>query len=356
VPTFLGGGVGDAGSVALPLQTVVVMPWETIYRFDTSPQYLSWGRGMGDAGGAMQLVQDEDVHTRAKDGNEAALKLSVRYRIKPDPQVLIKLVQEVATDVDGVQKLVVAVVRSEIRTFMNHLRTAEFRDDRKRNGKVDETLQAAQARLQPLGIELEAINLRQYRFVRLLRDGREDTSYQDRLREIQELEQDIEGERSRIETVKERKNKEKLEAESAFNTRLLEAQGYKEQSIFAGDAYYEAKSNEAKAIRAEGLAEVEGLRQQIAALSGKGGEALVRLEVVKQLARANPSFVALNGGPGSQGAGMDLSKIDLNQLLQQFGIVEGLAVGRQVTETKGRSSIQEAKPDTDKTVSVKGEK
>jgi hypothetical protein len=356
LPTFMGGGVGDAGSVALPLQTIVVMPWETVYRFDTSPQYLSWGKGMGDTGGMTQLVQNEDVHTRAKDGNEAALKLSVRYRIKPDPESLVKIVQGVATNGDGVQKFVVAVVRSEIRTYMNHLRTAEFRDDLKRNGKVDETLRASQARLGPIGVELEAINLRQYRFVRLLKDGREDTSYQDRLREIQELEQDIEGERSRIETVKERKIKEKLEAESVYNTRLLEAQGYKEQSVFGADAYYAAKSNEAKAIRTEGTAEVEGLRQQIAALSGKGGDALVRLEVVKQLSKANPSFVAVNPSHGSQGGGLDLSKVDVNQLLQQFGVVEGLAASPQVAQTKGQPSVQETRTAADKTVSVTGEK
>ena len=38
LPPVVGGGVGSANSVALPLQTVVVLPWETIYRFDTSPQ------------------------------------------------------------------------------------------------------------------------------------------------------------------------------------------------------------------------------------------------------------------------------------------------------------------------------
>jgi hypothetical protein len=356
LPTVFGGGVADASSVALPLQTVVVMPWETIYRFDTSPQYLSWGREMGSGGGIAQIVQNEDVHTRAKDGNEAALKITVRYRIKPDPESLVRLVQEVATNSGEVQSLVVAVVRSEIRTYMNQLRTPEFRDDRKRNETVDATLKAAQSRLAPLGVEVEAINMRQYRFVRLLKDGSEDTSYQDRLREIQELEQDIEGERSRIETVRERKRKEYLEAESSYNARLLEATGYKEQSTFEGDGYYAAKSNEAKAIRAEGTALVEGLKQQIAALSGKGGQALVRLEVVKQLVKANPSFVAINSGRAGQAAGLDLSKVDLNQLIQQFGVVEGLVGQPQSAQTTSRNQVQESKPTADSLVSAKGEK
>ena len=322
LPTFLGGGLGSAESVAHPLQTVVVFPWETIRRFDTSPQYLSWGRGMGEAGGAAQLVQDEDVYTRAKDGNEAALKLTVRYRIKPDPESLVRLVQNVAETEGEVREIVIAVVRSEIRSIMNQLKTSEFRDDKKRNETVDDVLQAAQDRLGPLGVEVEAINLKQYRFVRPLQDDQEDTRYQDRLREIQEKEQDIEGERTRIETVKAKKQKEYSEAESLYNARVSEAKGFKEQSVYQGDSYYTARSNEAKAILAEGNAEVAGLTKQIGALSGKGGQAMLRLEVAKQLAKANPRFVAMNQGSG--GAAVDLSKTDVNQLIGQLGIAEGL--------------------------------
>ena len=136
------------------------------------------------------------------------------------------------------------------------------------------------------------------------------------------MEQDIEGERSRIETVKAKKQKEYSEAESLYNARLSEAKGFKEQSVFQGDSYYTARSNESKAILAEGNAEVAGLTKQIAALSGKGGQAMLRLEVAKQLAKANPRFVAMNQGSG--GAAVDLSKTDLNQLIGQLGIVEGL--------------------------------
>jgi hypothetical protein len=205
---------------------------------------------------------------------------------------------------------------------MNQLKTSEFRDDKKRNETVDEVLQAVQRRLGPLGIEAEAINLKQYRFVRPLADDQEDTRYQDRLREIQEKEQDIEGERSRIETVKAKKQKEYSEAESLYNARVSEAKGFKEQSVYQGDSYYTARSNEAKAILAEGNAEVAGLTKQIGALSGKGGQAMLRLEVAKQLAKANPRFVAMNQGSG--GAAVDLSKTDLNQLIGQLGIAEGL--------------------------------
>ncbi len=333
IPLFLGGGIGGASSVVSPLETVVVMPWGEILRFDTSPQYLSWGKGMGEGGSSIHLVQNEDVHTRAKDGNEADLKIKARYRIKPNPETLVTLAQQVATTVDGVRELVVAAVQSDVRTHMNRLRTAEFRDDKKRNDTIDAALKTVQKRLGPLGIDVEAINLTEYRFVRVLGDDKEDTSYQDRLRDIQEKEQDIEGELSRVETVRARRKKELLEAQSAYNSRLSEAQGFKSQSIYQGDGYFAARANEAKAILAEGTAEIEGLRQQIAALSGKGGKAILRLEVAKQLARGNPKFVTMGDGGSKGGAGLEVSRTDMNQLIQQLGVVEGLVGAQQQIQT-----------------------
>ncbi len=335
LPPIVGGGVGGSNSVASPLETVVVMPWETVYRFDTSPQYLSWGRGMGEGSNSKQVVQDEDVYTRAKDGNEAALKLMVRYRINPNPTTLVKLVQEVATTDKDVRRLVVSVVRSEIRTHMNTLRTAEYRDDKKRNETVDRALAATRDQLTKWGIDVEAINLTQYRFVRLRPDESEDTSYQDRLRDIQEKEQDIEGERTRIETVRAQKHTEYSVAESAYNARVSEANGYKAQSVYQGDAFYAAKANEAKAITAEGNAEIEGLRQQIAALSGKGGRAMLRLEVAKQLSKGDPKFVAVQTG---QAGSLELSKTDVNQLIQQLGVAEGLVGAGSSSQTTPANS------------------
>ena len=346
LPRFLGGGVGSPSSVILPLEAGVVMPWEEVYRFDTSPQYLSWGKGATDEGDLFFVVENEDVHTRARDGNEADLKVTARYRIKPDPQCLVNLVQEVATTNEEIRNLVIAAVRSDVRSHMNRLRTAEFRDDKKRNKTIDAATDAVRKHLAPLGIDLEAITLKEYRFVRTLSGGREDTSYQDRLRDIQEREQDIEGERSRVETIRGKKQKELQEAQSEYNARIAEAEGYKAQAIYEGDAYYTARSNEAKGILAEGTAEVEGLKQQMAALAGKGGKAMLRLEIAKQLAKANPRFVtvgeASGGGAstGSAGASIGVSRTDINQLIQQLGVLEAV-VGQSPTGTLQQGSEQQ---------------
>lgn len=329
LPRFLGGGVGGPGSVASPLETIVVMPWETILRFDTSPQYLSWGRGMEDVDGsgtAAVVVQSEDVHTRARDGNVAALKVAVRYRIKPSADSLVKLAQKVSVTEDGVRQLVIGIVRADIRTAMNYLRTPDFRDDKKRNEAVETAKELARKRLDAWGVELEDINLKQYRFVRLMPDGKEDTSYQDRLREIQEREQDIEGELSRIETMRAKKRTELLEAESIYNQRLAESKGYRDQAMLQADAHFTTKENEAKAILAEGRAEVEGMKKQLAALSGPGGQQLLKLEVARQLAKAAPRFVTMNE-QGGQGNGIDVQRTDMNALIQQLGLIEAVKEG-----------------------------
>jgi len=238
---------------------------------------------------------------------------------------------------------VIAAVRSDVRSHMNRLRTVEFRDDKKRNKTIDAATEAVRKHLLPLGIDLEAITLKEYRFVRTLSGGREDTSYQDRLRDIQEREQDIEGERSRVETVRGKKQKELQEAQSEYNARIAEAEGYKAQAIYEGDAYYSARANEAKGILAEGTAEVEGLKQQMAALAGKGGKAMLRLEIAKQLARANPRFVTVGesagGGTSTNGSGASIgvSRTDINQLIQQLGVLEAV-VGQNPTNAPQNGS------------------
>ena len=63
---------------------------------------------------------------------------------------------------------------------------------------------------------------------------------------------------------------------------------------------------------------------------------MLRLEVAKQLAKSNPRFVALSQG-GS--AALDLSKTDMNQLLQQLGVAEGL-YGQQQRAQTGAAETQ----------------
>ena len=316
LPPFLGGGVSK--TTIAPAQIAILWPWDSIYRFDTSVRDVSWGSGKSDSTDAGSFV-----HTRALDGNEVALAVTVRYRISTEADKLVKLLEEVGISDDEIRDLVVSVGRAEIRTKMNALRTAEFLDEKSRYEAVDSVKSAMVSRLGPYGIEVQRVSLDGYKFERILRDGAVDSSYQEKLTEIQKLREDTEREKLRIDTIRAKKQQEFNETQAVVNRRVAEAEGYKKQAGLRGEAYYEARANESKAITAQGKAEVEGLIEQINALSGPGAEAILKLELAKSLIKSNPKFVVL--GSSSGGNGIDVKRLDTNELLSQLGAFEALA-------------------------------
>lgn len=323
LPPFLFGGVSS--QVIKPGETTAVMPWDSIYRFDTSVKDISWG---GDAG---EKGKGSYVHTRALDGNEVALGVTIRYRIAPTEDQLVRLVQDGATDEAGVRALVVAIGRADIRTFMNELETSEFLDDKSRYEAIDKARDSMKARLEHYGIEVLGVALDDYRFERVVKEGLVDASYQEKLTEIQKLREDTNREKSRIATVKAKKLQELNNTEAVVNRLVAEADGYKKQATLRGDGYFQAKSNEALGILAQGKAEVQGIVEQINALSGSGGEAILKLELGKQLMKAQPKFVVL--GDSNAAGSVDVKRLDTNELLKQLGLIEAM-------QTKTGSSPQ----------------
>lgn len=321
LPPYVFGGI--ASHVATPGETTFLLPWDSMYRLDTSIKDISWGRGRQTSDDPQAPVGRGDyVHTRALDGNEVALGVTIRYRIVPDPESLKKIVEEVATDDKGVEDLVSAVGLADIRTRMNRLSTEKFLDETERYSAIDSVRSSMEARLAPLGIEILRVNLDDFQFERVGRDGTIDTVYQDKLTEIQKLHQDTERERSRIETVRAKKLQELNNAVAVVNRQVAEAQGYKNQSKLRGEGYYQAKSNDALGILATGQAEVSGIIEQVNALAGPGGEAILKLELGRQLERSNPQFVLM--GEASNPNSMEVKRTDTNELLKQIGVLESL--------------------------------
>ncbi len=308
------GGVSE--KVVKPGQTAFLLwPFDSIYRFDASEHDIAWPGSFTAQGKGGRFV-----NTRASDGNEVALAITIRYRVMPDAESLMHLIGEGATSDSEVQQLVTSVARSHIRTAMSRISTAQFLIEKDRYEAIDKAQHAMQSLLEPYGIRIVRVILDDFRFERLLSDGRVDDSYQEKLTEIQKMREDTDRERARIRTVEAKKQQE-LKVEQARVNRLIEeATGYKNQAVLKGDAYDEAKRNEAQGILALGKAEGEGLKEQVAALKGRGGRELLKLEIARQLREANPRFVVVNQGEGS----MALQRLDTNELLGQVGIVEAL--------------------------------
>jgi hypothetical protein len=315
LPRVIGGGV--AKDVISPGQVGIVFPWDSIYRFDTSLQYISWGHASQKTEGHV----GDYVYTRAFDGNEVGLSVTVQYRISDKPEDLAKLVHLVSTSNDGVRTLVETIARAEIRTSMNELKTSAFFDRNARYSAIDKAKDMMNSQLNREGIVVEKVLLEEHRFERVLKDGSVDRSYQDKIDETQKLGQDTERELLRIDTIKAQKAQEFNEVQAKVNRQIAEADGYAKQSRFKGDSYLQERSNISKGILATGKAEVDGLKQKIAALAGDGGRAILKLEVARNLAKEKPSFVTL----GSNGGGaIDVRRMDTNDLLRQIGVSEGL--------------------------------
>ena len=321
LPPILGGGVSS--NIIPAAQKAIVWPWDTIFRFDTSEHYISWG---GKEAGKPTVSDGNGtggyLYTRALDGNEVALAVTVVYQISPDPARLVHLAREVATTNEAVRDLIVAVGRADIRTYMNHLKTAEFADSAARYKAVGAVQKSMNERLNKYGIEITRVSLDDFQFERLLRDGTIDSIYQEKLTQIQKLTEDTNREIARILTVRAKKEKEFNDAQAKVNQITQESEGYRNQAKLRADAYFKTKKNEAEGILAKGKAEADGLTQQVAALSGSGGESILKIELARQLIRSNPQFVVMQQGGAT---GLEVRKLDANELLSQLGIVEGLS-------------------------------
>jgi regulator of protease activity HflC (stomatin/prohibitin superfamily) len=315
------GGVSD--NVFQPGETVVDVPVLTeLYRFDTSVRDVTWGekqKGKEEKSEGLGYVQ-----TRAKDGNEVALAVTISYKLMADPEKLVKLIQKVGGSSHAVEKLVITAARSDLRTRMNELETSQSIDKKARYGAVDKVRTSLSERLAPLGIHIHRVILNDFEFRRIRADGSFDSSYEERLKEIQEREEDIQRERERIKTIEAKKREELNIMQAKVNQMVERAKGFELQAQARGGGYLKAKTNESEAILETGKAYAEGLTEQINALSGPGGKAILKLELAKQLIEHNPSFVVMNS---QQSDGIEVKRVDANELLDQIGVLEGLRAG-----------------------------
>jgi len=304
-PPELGGGVTH--KIIEPGETVMDLPFlSQIYIFDAGVREISWGNRQG--------AHLPVLHTRASDGNEVALSVTVSYRVIPESTGLLSLLQYVGSDDDQIRSLVQVTTEADVRTYMNALRTSSFIEDRSRYSAVDQVQASLRDRLAPFGIEILRLNLDNFRF---------DSAYEDKLKAIQSQIEETERERARIATILAQKEQERNNMQAEVNQMIEVAKGYREQAFTRGNNLLKAKKNEAEGILASGQASAEGLREMIEALSGPGGEALLKIELARQLIENNPSYIILGEGSG-RGDSLSVNRIDTNDLIGQLGLLEGV--------------------------------
>jgi regulator of protease activity HflC (stomatin/prohibitin superfamily) len=310
MPQLLGGGLKE--KIIGPGEKEFILPWQTLYRVDTSIQLLDWGGGIDGA------AQDSSyVETRTIDGNEVSLRIIVQYHV--DPAKVGYVIKRVGTSREQIGLLVAAIARSDIRTHMNSLSTSDYIRGTRQEA-LDSVKESMSNRLNPEGIIIDAVIYKDHQFERQLDETQvaasegniETKSYQREIDRIQEVRQLIEQEPKRRAALLREKGKLLAEAKGIVNEQRASAAGYEQTTKLDGEAEFERLKNQALQIVDSGRNEVISMEKLVSALSGPGGAALLKLELAKKLSEHQRKFYLLNPGGGNS---LNLSTTNLNEFM-----------------------------------------
>jgi regulator of protease activity HflC (stomatin/prohibitin superfamily) len=236
----------------------------------------------------------DEVTFKTKDGNNVHIDVNLMWRI--DPKKASYLVFHVGQSIDEIkERLVRPVSRSVIRDVFNEITSEEYYHVTVKNEMAQKARDALVKELEPYGIVIDMMQVQQHRF---------DTEYQAAINAQKQAEADMQT------LVEQQKNivaqkKSELEAKRAqWNQQMEDALGATGRLRNEADAYYQTKTNEAKAVVAVAQAEAEGVRKEAQALSKLGGEAYVKMQVSQMLSKKHIVIV-----PGSNVSTMDVNRM-----------------------------------------------
>jgi regulator of protease activity HflC (stomatin/prohibitin superfamily) len=246
----------------------LVNSWQTL---SIAQQNLLMNSGVDDG----DRPVPDDITFKTKDGNNIYIDVNVMWRV--DPKKAGYLVSEVGQSADEIkERLVRPISRSVIRDVFNEITSEEYYQVTVKNRMAAKAKDQLAAALAPYGIMVDMLQVQQHRF---------DRDYQAAINAQKQAEADVQ---TLIEQQKnmEVQKKSELEAKrSEWNRLLEEAQGVAGSTRNEADAYYQTKTNEAKAVIAAAKAEAEGVRKEAEALGKMGGDAYVKMQVAKQLSQ-----------------------------------------------------------------------
>jgi len=295
------GKKGVESKAYAPGATFVFLPlvndWHT---FDTKLQNLEFTlhRNRGDRS------TKDDLLFKTIDGNDISLDVIIVYRIDPSKAYLI--LQNVASNNEELRDKVVRIIaRSRPRDIFGELKTEEFYVAADREGQAKKAKTVLQQMLEPMGIIVEKVLTKDYRF---------NPKYQKAIEDKKVADQKVERNKSAQHAAREEYKRKLEEVRGEVNKIIADVDGEYLRAKIKVDAFYEKQKLLAEAIRAEGIAQAKGIREMNDAMASAGGEALVKLEIAQAL--QGKKIVLL---PISEG-GMNLKTTDINALLNTMGI------------------------------------
>ncbi len=284
-----------------PGSTYIFLPfindWHT---YDTKLQNLEMvlERGRGDR------RSRDDLVFKSIDGNDIALDVIIAYRI--DMEKAPYILQNVAVDNQVLRdKVVRTIARSKPRDIFGELTTEEFYVAEKRETQSQRAKEVLQEMLGPMGITVEKVLTKDYRF---------NPEYQKAIEDKKVADQQVQKNRSAQHAALEEYKRKLEEAKGEVNKMVADADGAYRKAKIEADVYYEKQKLLAEAIKAEGIAEAKGIQEMNNALAGAGGEAFVKLRISEALQGKHIMLLPVSEG------GMNLKTTDINQLINTMGI------------------------------------
>lgn len=274
-------------------------PTSDFYTFDIGIQNLVMVRDPreGDRTG------DDSLQFKTVDGNDVSVNVTVAWSVIPEKTpYLLQFVGQNEAEVE--ETLVRPVARAMIRDVLNQLSSEEYYQASRRFEMAEEARRRLVEVLEPEGINIQQVLLGEHKF---------NTTYETIIRDKKVAEQEAERLVSETEAAAEEKIRDLERAKGSVSQAIEKARGEAAQRQLEADSIYFEREQQARAILAEKRALAEGLTKQAQALSGSGGERMVKLEFARTLQGKKILFVPA-------GTGMDLRSTDMNALLQTYGV------------------------------------
>lgn len=303
------GKKGVEERVYAPGSTYFFLPfindWHT---FDTKLQNLemTYDRGRGDR------KSRDDLLFKTIDGNDISLDVIIAYRI--DPKKAPMIVQYVAeSDRLLREKLVRTIARSKPRDIFGELKTEEFYVADRRELQAQRAKDVLQEILGPMGIIVEKVLTKDYRF---------NPEYQKAIEDKKVADQLVEKNKSAQRAATEEYKRKLEDAKGEVNKMIANADGEYRRAKIEADVYFEKQELIAEAVKTEGIATAKGIREMNNAMAGSGGEALVKLRIAEAIQGKKIALLPVSEG------GMNLKTTDINRLIDTMGI-QALSKKRQ---------------------------
>lgn len=246
----------------------------------------------------------DDLLFKTIDGNDISLDVIIQYQIIPaKAPYILQYVAE--NDYLIRQKVVRAAARSIPRDIFGELKTEDFYIAQQREEKAEKARATLSGILEPYGINVIKVLTVDYRF---------NPAYQKAIEDRKIAEQQAERNKSQAKAAQEEYKRKVADAQGQVNKLIAESDGEFEKSRLQADAYFLQQQQIAQAIEAEGKADADGIRAMNRALTGAGGETLVKLRIAEALQGKKILLLPVSEG------GVNLKTTDVNDLLKVYGV------------------------------------